>query len=192
MRRCIIFLRCSTEHQELESQKKETIEYAKSLKFDDFIIIGKIGASAYKVNKLYLEMIDEMYRLIETDKSIEAVVVWHLNRLARNDKIAMEIKEFLIDHKMQLYVKEPSLKLMKDNGVVDDGAELIFSIFATMSKQQAAELRVKAKRGKARNRALHKHQGGALPFGYTLDENRMVVPDPVQAPILSEIFDIYA
>lgn len=192
MKRCIIFLRCSTEHQELESQKKETLEYAKSLGFDDFIIIGKLGASAYKVNRLYLEMLNEMYHLIETDKTIEAVVVWHLNRLARNDKVAMEIKEFLINHKMQLFVKEPSLKLMKDNGVVDDGAELIFSIFATMSKQQAAELRVKAKRGKAKNKALHKIQGGAIPFGYTVDENKFIVPDPVQAPILSEIFDLYA
>jgi DNA invertase Pin-like site-specific DNA recombinase len=192
MKRCIIFLRCSTEHQELESQKKETLEYAKSLGFDDFIIIGKLGASAYKVNRLYLEMLNEMYHLIETDKTIEAVVVWHLNRLARNDKVAMEIKEFLINHKMQLFVKEPSLKLMKDNGIVDDGAELIFSIFATMSKQQAAELKVKSKRGKAKNRALHKHQGGAIPFGYTVDENKFVVPDPAQAPILSEIFDLYA
>ena len=33
-KKCIIWVRCSTERQEIESQKKETIEYAQSLKFD--------------------------------------------------------------------------------------------------------------------------------------------------------------
>ena len=55
MKKCIIWVRCSAEKQELESQKKETIEYARELKFDEFIVIGEVGASAYKVNKLYQE-----------------------------------------------------------------------------------------------------------------------------------------
>lgn len=191
--KAILFLRCSTEKQELESQKKETLEYAKSLKYDEFIFIGKVGASAYKVNKLYLEMVDQMKHLIETDKEIKAVVCWHLNRLARNDAMAMDIKNFLINHKVQLHVKEPHVTLLKDDGTVDDGAELVFSVFATMSKQQASELQAKCKRGKAEKRALHKFQGGAKPpFGYTIDENKFVIPDPVQAPILNEIFNMYA
>lgn len=191
-RRCIVFLRCSTDHQELESQKKETIDYAKSLGFNDFIVVGKVGASAYKVSHLYLEMLDEMYTLIDRDRTIEAVVCWHLNRLARNDVKAMEIKQFLIEHKMQLYVKEPSIKLFREDGRVDDGAELVFSIFATMSKQQAAELQAKAKRGKAQKRVLHKYQGGAIPFGYTIDDNKQIIPHPDEAPILNEIYNLYA
>lgn len=191
--RCIVFLRCSTDHQELESQKKETIAYAKSLGFNDFVIIGKVGASAYKVNHLYLEMIEEMKRLVETDKTVKAVVCWHLNRLARNEVKAMEIKEFLINNRMQLYVKEPHVKLLKDDGTVDDGAELVFNIFSTMSKQQAAELQAKARRGKAEKRALHKFQGGARPpFGYAMDENKNILPHPTEAPILAELFDLYA
>lgn len=191
--RCIVFLRCSTDHQELESQKKETIAYAKSLGFNDFVIIGKVGASAYKVNHLYLEMIEEMKRLVEADKTIKAVVCWHLNRLARNEVKAMEIKEFLINNRMQLYVKEPHVRLLKDDGTVDDGAELVFNIFSTMSKQQAAELQAKARRGKAEKRALHKFQGGARPpFGYTMDADKNILPHPTEAPILAEIFDLYA
>lgn len=190
--KAILFLRCSTEKQELESQKKETLEYAKSLKYDEFIFVGKVGASAYKVNKLYQEMVEEMKHLIETDKEIKAVICWHLNRLARNDKVAVDIKEFLIDHHIQLHVKEPTLKLLNDDGTVNDGAELSFSIFSTMSKQQAAELRAKTKRAKTRDKALHKFIGGKQPpFGY-MKENKMVVPDPVNAPILQEIFNLYA
>lgn len=193
MKRCIVFLRCSTEKQELESQKKETLKYATSLGFDDFVIVGKVGASAYKVSKLYLEMVEEMKHLIETDPSIEAVVCWHLNRLARNEGMAIDIKDFLIEHKIQLYVFEPSIKLLNKDGTVNDGSELVYTLFATMSKQQAAELQEKSRRGKAEKRAIHKFQGGAKPpFGYTIDANKFVIPDPVQAPILNEIFNMYA
>lgn len=192
-RRCIVFLRCSTTSQEIESQRKETIKYATSLGFDDFVIVGKVGASAYKVSKLYLEMVEEMKHLIETDPSIEAVVCWHLNRLARNEGMAIDIKDFLIEHKIQLYVFEPSIKLLNKDGTVNDGAELVYTLFATMSKQQAAELQEKSRRGKAEKRALHKFQGGARPpFGYTLDENKNILPHPTEAPILAELFDLYA
>lgn len=190
-KKCIVWVRCSTERQEIESQKKETIEYAKSLKYNEFVIIGEVGASAYKVNKLYIEMVDRMKQLIESDKDIKAVVCWHLNRLARNDKIAMDIKEFLIEHKIQLHVKEPHVKLLKDDGTVDEGAELVFSVFSTMSKQQAAELRQKTKRAKARDKALHKYIGGpVVGFGYTI-KDKMVVPDPDNSKIVNDIYNLY-
>ena len=192
MKKCIIWVRCSTEKQELESQKKETIEYARELKFDEFIVIGEVGASAYKVNKLYQEMVDRMKHLIEIDKFIEAVVCWHLNRLARNDKVAMDIKDFLINNKVNLYVREPHVKLLKDNGDVDEGAELVFSVFSTMAKQQAAELRSKVKRARVRDRALKKYTGGKPPsFGYMVEE-KFLVPHPQNADIVREMYELYA
>ena len=192
-KKCIIWVRCSTERQEIESQKKETIEYAKSLKFDEFITVGKLGASAYKVNKLYLEMVERMKELILADKSIEAVVCWHLNRMARQEKMAMDIKDFLIEHKVQLYVREPGIKLLKDDGSVDDGAELVYNIFSTMNKQQISELRMKIKRAKKRDKALHKYIGGpVVAYGYKVDENtKQVVPDVKQAEIVNTIYDLY-
>ena len=191
--KCIIFVRCSTERQEVQSQLDQTIEYAKSLHYDEFKIIKRVGASAYKVSKLYLEMLDEMYHTIETDKDIKAVVCWHLNRLARNDEVAMQIKSFLVRHKVQLHIKEPSIKLFRDDGSVDDGAELAFSLFATMSRQQTEELRKKSSRAKTRDKALHKYIGGpVVRWGYKVNPiTKMVEPDPEKAEIVKEIYDIY-
>lgn len=192
-KKCIIWVRCSTERQEIESQKKETIEYAKSLNFDDFVVVGKLGASAYKVNKLYLQMIERMKELILADKSIEAVVCWHLNRMARQEKMAMDIKDFLIENKIQLYVREPGIKLLKDDGSVDDGAELVYNIFSTMNKQQISELRMKIKRAKKRDKALHKYIGGpVVAYGYKVDaETKQVVPDVKQVEIVNVIYNLY-
>lgn len=191
MKKCLIWTRVSTERQEVESQLKETTEYAKSLGYDEFVNISRVGASAYKVNKLYLEMIDEFKTLIETDKDIKAVVCWHLNRLARNDSVAMDIKNFLIDHKVQLHVKEPHIRLLKDDGTVDDGAELVFSVFSTMAKQQAAELRAKSKRAKTRDKALHKYLGARIPLGYTISEDKLLIRDPTKGEIVKDLFNMY-
>jgi len=189
--KALIWTRVSTERQEVESQIKETVEYAKSLGFDEFVNISRVGASAYKANKLYLEMIDELKNLIETDKDIKAVVCWHLNRLARNDQYAIEIKNFLIDHKVQLYIKEPQLKLLNDDMTVNEGAELVFNIFAAMSRQQISELKAKSHRAKVRDKALHKYLGAKVPFGYKVEDG-FVVPDEGNAKIVNELFDMYA
>ena len=191
MKKCIIWTRVSTERQEVDSQLKETTEYAKSLGYDEFVNISKVGASAYKANKLYLEMIEEFKNLIETDKDIKAVVCWHLNRLSRNDLYAVEIKNFLIEHKIQLHIKEPQLKLLNDDGTVNDGAELIFSVFATMSRQQISELKAKSHRAKVRDKALHKYLGARIPLGYII-KDKMLIPDPTKVDIVKDLFTMYS
>ena len=190
--KALIWTRVSTERQEVDSQIKETIEYAKSLGvgFDEFVVMSRVGASAYKANALYLQMIDELKERLSTDKDIKAVVVWHLNRLARNDKYAVDIKNYLIENGIQLYVREPNLKLLNNDGTVNEGAEMIFNVFAVMSKQQVTELKAKSHRAKVRDKALHKYIGGRIPFGYMIDENRLVVPSD-KADIIRELFDLY-
>lgn len=190
--KALIWTRVSTERQEVDSQIKETIEYAKSLGvgFDEFVIMSRVGASAYKANALYLQMIDELKERLSTDKDIKAVVVWHLNRLARNDKYAVDIKNYLIENGIQLYVREPNLKLLNNDGTVNEGAEMIFNVFAVMSKQQVTELKAKSHRAKVRDKALHKYIGARMPFGYKA-YNGFLVPDEDNAQIIKDLFDLY-
>lgn len=191
--RIVIFTRCSTDSQEIESQIYETEKYAIELGFNkkDFIYIGTAGASAVKLNDLYLADIDKLFNLIESN-TVQAVVVFHLNRLARNDMFAMKIKNHLIEHSVNLYVREPHLRLLNDNGETDNGAELVFSIFATMSKQDAMELRAKFKRGKDRNRREGKYNGGEIKFGYKVDDNGKFIINPIEAEIVKELCEKYA
>jgi DNA invertase Pin-like site-specific DNA recombinase len=188
--KALLWTRVSTERQEVDSQLKETTEYAISLGYDEFVNISRVGASAYKANKLYLEMIEEFKNLIETDKDIKAVVCWHLNRLARNDQYAIQIKNFLIEHKVQLYIKEPQLKLLNDDMTVNEGAELVFNIFAAMSRQQISELKAKSHRAKVRDKALHKYLGARIPLGYTI-KDKMLIPDPTKVDIVRDLFTMY-
>lgn len=188
----VIFTRCSTSRQEIESQRIETERYAIELGYDkkDFIFIGSAGASAVKVNQQYQDDLNKLYQLIE-DFKVKAVVVYHLNRIARNDVIAMQIKQKLIDYQVQLNIKEPTLTLLNSDGTVNSGTELAFALFATMSKQQADELKAKAKRGKARNIENRLYNGGRVPFGYVLNGNKIEIDIPTSM-IIKEAFETFS
>lgn len=192
MKKVVIWSRCSTSRQEIESQRLETERYAIELGYDkkDFIFIGSAGASAVKINELYKKDINELYTMIENEK-VKAVVCWSLNRLSRNDVIAMQLKEKLITYQVQLHVKEPSITLLNDNGTANTGAELAFSLFATMSKQQADELKSKAKRGKARNIENRLYNGGRVPYGYVLNGNKIEIDIPTSM-IIKEAFETFS
>ena len=70
MAKGIILTRTSTTRQEIESQKQELIDYAiaDGYKKNDLIIIEGVGASATKLNDVYLAEIEKLYNTIKNDK----------------------------------------------------------------------------------------------------------------------------
>lgn len=147
-KKCILFVRASTSKQETESQLKETKEYAESLGYNEFITIGKAGASAYKVADEYLALIDEMKETIKKDPEIKAVVCWAMNRLFRNISVADELKNWFVENKIQLEIREPHIKLLEADGSLSNSSEMIFYFFSVYNKQQIDELKKKSIRGK--------------------------------------------
>lgn len=193
MNKIIALLRCSTDRQNLDSQRTELTDYILSLgyKKEQIIYVEKLGASAAKVDKDYLELLDRCYKEVEKG-GVEAVAVWHINRIARNEKKGIEFKEFMIDHKVDIIIKEPTLRLFDPNGAVNAGMELAFSLFNTMSKQQAEELKEKSRRGRERNKQLGLFNGGRIRLGYELDENRKYVINPTTSRYVIEIYQMYS
>ena len=192
MKKCLLYARTSTAKQELDSQLKDVKEFAVSLGFDEFVTISKRGASAFKVADEYKELINDMQQTVQRDPDIEAVVVWSLNRLFRSERMGIEIKDWFVEHHIQLYVKEPYIKLLDDNGNITSASEIVFSLFNVFNKQQIDELKAKSKRGKAKNKALHKYLGGAVvAYGYRVGDGNLIEPDPETSKIVNAIFDLY-
>lgn len=187
----IIFCRCSTDKQEVESQLLETKQYAISLGYNenDFIYISSVGASAVKLNELYNRTIEQLKNYILSGE-VNAVICWHINRIARNDVIAMELKEFFITNNIQLHIKEPNINLLNIDGSVNSGAELAFSLFATMAKQNAIEIKQKTLRGKKYKYEKGLYIGGGVPTGYKV-ENDIVVIDNDKRYIVELVYQLF-
>ena len=187
----IIFCRCSTDKQEVESQLLETKQYAISLGYNekDFIYISSVGASAVKLNELYMQTLQQLKNYILSGE-INAVICFHLNRLCRNDIIAMELKELFISNRVQLHIKEPTISLLNVDGSVNSGAELCFSLFATMNKQNAIELKAKTLRGKNHKASQGLYIGGGVPLGYKVD-NDIIVIDEEKRFVVELMFQLF-
>ena len=157
--KAIVIIRTSTVRQEIESQKQEVISWAKGEGWSDIIVIGDAGASAIKLDDLYLKNMAEIEKHILSG-NIGCVFAWSLDRIGRNEETLMRFKNMLIDNNVQLMTKNPSLTLLNDDGTVNSGMELAFSLFVTMSKQEMEQKRARFKRAKDYMKA-----SGKLPQG---------------------------
>ena len=191
-KKVIALIRTSTEKQEVESQKRELIEYIlkDGINEDDIIIVGQKGASAIKLDEAYKRNLDIVYKHID-EGNISAVYAWHLDRIGRNEEVLMNFKYKLIDNKVQLVIKNPSLRLLDDDGSVNAGMEMAFSLFATMAKQEMETKARRFERAKRRNAEQMKFNGGKVHFGYMVDDEGKIVVNEDEAAIVKLVFDLY-
>lgn len=192
-KKAIVLIRTSTVKQEIESQRTETVAFARSDNFDDkdIIVIGGEGASAIKLDEQYRFNMKCVYDTIETC-DIKCVYAWSVDRIGRDEEELMKFKKYLIVHHVNLKIKNPSLTLLDENGKVNDGMEIAFSLYATMAKQEMEQKKARFSRAKKRNKKDGKWNGGRIMFGYKVDENGFFDRHPENAKVVNDIFNEYA
>ena len=189
---CII--RASTEQQETESQKKELVAYCitKGYAVEEMAFIEVAGASAVKLNKKYIQMLEDIKATILSIPTITAVALWHLNRLGRVESKLHEMKEWFLQHKIQVYCKNPDFTLLDDTGKESAAGSLAFSMFASVVKFETDEMFAKMKRGRERNKVNGIFYGGKIKFGYTLDATKHFIINEEEAQTVRLIFNLYS
>ena len=189
---CII--RASTEKQETESQKKELVAYCitKGYAVEEMAFIEVAGASAVKLNKKYIQMLEDIKATILSIPTITAVALWHLNRLGRVESKLHEMKEWFLQHKIQVYCKNPDFTLLDDTGKESAAGSLAFSMFASVVKFETDEMFAKMKRGRERNKVNGIFYGGKIKFGYTLDATKHFIINEEEAQTVRLIFNLYS
>lgn len=196
-KRVLGVLRASTIRQEVESQKKELKDFILSKGYTSSQILWREykGASARKENDKYKAMIDEVKSIIQS-KQIEAVALWHLNRLGRTETSLSMMKEFFEKNKIQVYIKNPNLQLFdvdsQGNKSLNIGTSIAWSIFATMVKFDTEEQFEKTQRGKQYIIEQGKCVSGKAKFGYYVDKEKYIRVDARQAEIIKLIYTKYA
>jgi DNA invertase Pin-like site-specific DNA recombinase len=187
--KAIALIRTSTEAQEVESQRKELLEYAKSFGYSDIVVVGG-HASAIKADEAYRQNIQKVYNLIQSEK-IDCVFAWAIDRIGRWEEILMEFKNFLISNKVNLIIKEPTLQLLNADGSVNSGMELTFTLFSTLAKQEMENKKARFRRAKKRNAEQSVFNGGVVRYGYKVVDKK-IVPDEHDADVVRLAFTLYA
>ena len=189
----LCMIRVSTETQRLEDQHNEMVKFCTDEGYDEIVFVEDKGASAIKLNDQYRLMISQVQEEIEKDPSIRCFAVWELSRAFRNELVFQQVKQFLVERKVQFMVKTPYLKLLNPDGTVNPGMEIAVTLMATLAQQEMSLKKERFKRAKDAMRKQGRFIGGrCTKFGYKVGEGGYIVIDEENAPLVRLIFDLYS
>lgn len=190
MKRILAVVRASTERQETESQKRELEQFIlkKGFKSEEIKWIVANLSSTQRLD-VYQKLLEEIKE--NCLKGIRNVAFWHLNRLGRREKFLIDMKEFFIENRIQMFCREPEFKLLNDDGSPDQAGSLVYSLLCSIIAGDNRERKEKFKRGKTFAQEAGRYIGGQILFGYNINEKKEYVINPEEAKIVNRIFDMY-
>ncbi len=196
--KALIWVRVSTDKQEIETQRKELKKASLEDGYteDQLQYFGAKGASAIKKNETYERELKNLENEIDNNPDVTCVYVWEVSRLIREQEDTFfKIKAKLVNKHIQFVLMEPYMRLWDERkDEVDSGAEITLSVLVTVAKQEMHLKKARFKRGRDKNREEGKFNGGAFGalYGYTVDGNGYIVPDPQESKVVVEVFELYA
>lgn len=191
--KAIALIRVSTINQDLSQQTDTVInEIIKDGYSKDDIILIEDKESAVKLDEEQRLGLNRLKAEILADSSINAVYIFELSRLSRRPEILYSIRDFLINHHIQLVVLKPYMKLLDIDGSLSQTASIMFGIFGALAEQEGYLRKERMMRGVLAKKAQGKYAGGHLPFGYAVDpKTRDIIVDEEQANIVRRMFKMY-
>ena len=192
-KKIIILSRISTSVQHIESQTNDLVNEAIRLGYpkSKHIIIEGVE-SAIKLQEFERQTLNKMKYYIEHDKDVDCVICWEPSRLSRQQKTLYSIRDYLIDHKIQLYIINPYMRLFNDDRTqIDTTASIVFSVFSTLAENEMMIKKERFMRAKNELTKQGKKSAGSVIFGYMKDKDKKCVPHPLHSKIISDLFNHY-
>ena len=191
--KAILLIRVSTEAQDLVQQREQVVDAAKRDGYDDLILIED-KESAVKLSEEERNGLNRLKEAIEKDSSIGAVYAYEISRISRQAKVVYSIRDFLINHHIQLVILNPYFKMLKDDGTLSETSNIFFGIFSSMAENEGYIRKARMRRGVQKKKELGMHAGGQVMFGYKTiktENGHKYVIDEAEATIVKRIFNEY-
>lgn len=180
----VIYARYSSDSQReesIEGQLRECREYAERRGITIFTTYIDRAMSARTADR------PEFQRMAKNsaDGLFDVVLVWKLDRFSRDRYDSSHYKRIL---------RKNNVKVVSATENIFDGPEGIImeSVLEGYAEYYSVELSRKIHRGQKDNALKGKMNGGTIPLGYVLGNDKRLQIDPLTAPVVHEIFTRYA
>ena len=189
--KAILLVRVSTEAQDFTEQEREIYQMAinDGYKPEDIIAICE-KESGIKLAEEDRAGLNRMKELIEAG-GVDCVYCWEVSRIARKKKINFSVLEYLTEHKVQLIIKTPAITLFNRDGSINEGAEMVFTLFSQMAESEMRTKKERFKRSKDARRKQGYFTGGFVLYGYTTDEDKKLIIHPEDSEVVKMIYQMY-
>ena len=125
---------------------------------------------------------------------VECVIIFEISRLSRRPNVLYSVRDYLIEHKVNLICMKPFMKLLDSDGKMSQTASLLFSIFGSMAETEGYIRKARMRRGVQKKKELGMHAGGQVMFGYKTiktENGYKYIIDESEATIVKRIFNEY-
>ena len=181
--KAVIYARYSSSSQReesIEGQVKECMAYAERNGYTVIHTYIDRAISGKTDNRPdFQKMVNDSKR-----KQFDLVIVWKLDRFARNRYDSARYKHQL---------KKNGVRVISATEQISKGAEgiLLESVLEGYAEYYSEDLKEKVVRGLKVNAEKCKWNGGTLPIGYIVDEEQHLQLNPMTAPYVLEAFKQY-
>jgi Site-specific recombinases, DNA invertase Pin homologs len=181
--KAVIYARYSSDSQREESIEGQLRECTAFAEKNGITILRHYIDRAYSAKTDNRPEFQNMIR-DSGKKLFDMVIVWKLDRFARNRYDSARHKSTL---------KRNGVKVVSATEVISEGAEgiILESVLEGYAEYYSADLSEKVIRGMTDNALKCKYNGGTLPLGYVIDEERHFQINPLTAPFVLEAFKQY-
>ena len=184
-----IYARVSTQKQvdkgvSIEDQIRRGKEFCHNNKFsyEIFIDEGYSGDLPIEERPALTSLFEKIFL---KNKELDGVFVVDFDRLTRNVKEALTIREILIDNDVQLFELNGLINLK------DPTQELLIGIKGMLGAFERKKTIVRIKRTIETSVLQGKVIGGKLTnYGYKKDENKMLIINPVEEIVVKKIYQL--
>ena len=183
--KAVIYARYSSDNQReesIEGQVRECIAFAerKGYTVIHTYIDRALSGTRADNRPEFQQMISD-----STLREFQYVIVWKIDRFSRDKFDSVKYKYAL---------KSSGVSVIFATEPIDGSPEgqMMESVFEGISVYYIKDLAQKTSRGMTENAIKGKFNGGTLTFGYTIDENHHFQLDPVNAPIVLDVFTRYS
>ena len=179
----VIYARYSSDNQREESidgQLRECLAFAEK---NDIQIIETYVDRALSAKTDNRPDFQRMIR-DSTKEQFEVIIVWKLDRFARNRYDSAHYKAIL---------KRNNVRVVSATEAISQGPEgiILESLLEGMAEYYSAELAEKVLRGMKENAYKCKFNGGTIPYGYYVDDEKHLQIESKTAMIVREVFELY-
>ena len=179
----VIYARYSSDNQREESIEGQIRECAAYAEKNGITVVKHYIDRALSAKTDNRPEFQQMIK--DSEKRLfDIVLVWKLDRFARNryDSAHYEYQ-----------LERNHVKLVSATEPISEGPAgiMVKSMLTGMAEYYSAELSEKVVRGMTENVLKGKYNGGTIPIGYTVDEEKFFQIDPLKAPFVVEAFQRY-
>ena len=189
----IVLSRCSTVYQDVTQQTDSIMKQVHLDGYgDDQVIVIENNESGSKLSIEEREGLNEMFSLIENDvnRVIKSVYCFEISRIGRKPDIVFKVRDFLLNHGVNLVCVKPYFKMLDDDGKISESSSIMFGLFAVMAESETRTRVERTMRGKRKMKGEKKWCGGWIKFGYSVGEDKRFILND-DAETVREIFDMY-